>query len=393
MRTKIIAFFSIICLAVMLQMPSAWATEMSANQNQTENGSQEGGNSSDTQTVPETDGQDTEEQPPIEYKVVKVKDKIPLLAGETRYVSTSVPYDAELETSNPKVVLVANSGLILGKKAGTATVTMTSGDTKTIYTIVVKDTVDLIIFAGQSNMCGSGGNKAQAPMAKLGTAYEFDVLAKQPKCLIMKEPFGEGANRSQGLDDHKIYSASGTLVSAFCINYYKQTKTPVVGIPAAWGGSSTNTWLKRGLLDTTVSRIKKTKSYLKKNKVNIRHIYVVWYQGESDAMQGFGQKRHIQSMKQIYKKLKKVGVEQVMVIQIGHYMRDTLLNLDIMEAQVKLCKKDSHFTLVSKKAKSLYDSSGVNYSDSIHINQNGLNKIGYDAGTNAGKYAKKHSKK
>lgn len=336
--------------------------------------------------VPAEDTQET-------ITVVREKEKIRMLPGEYRYVKASIASDAIVESSDTRILQVANSGLMRARKAGEAKVTVTEGTTQTIVTVVVTDEVDLIIFAGQSNMCGSGGNKDSAPQPSVGTAYEFDVATGSKSCIIMKEPFGQGTNRRQGLDDDKIYSTSGTLVSSFCISYYKQTKTPVVGVPASWGGSSTNTWLKRGLVKETKRRVNLAKKSLKKNKIKIRHIYMVWYQGESDVMQGCSEAKYIKNMKAIYQKMKTVGVEQMMIIQIGRDRSAPDSGYTIMGAQSKLCKTDKHFTMVSTLPKILYDESGYYYSDVIHINQNGLNKIGTQAGKKAGQYAKKHKKK
>nr|MBQ8251779.1 hypothetical protein [Lachnospiraceae bacterium] len=335
-----------------------------------------------------TDGGQTE------YTITRVKKKIQMLRGETRMISTIIPPDSTFESSNAKIVSVANNGQAIANKAGTVTITHTTGTEKIIYTVKVNDEVDLIVFAGQSNMCGSGGNKAQAPTPEYGTAYEYDITTKSKKCIRMKEPFGEGTNRSKGVEDNKTYSTSGTLVSAFCINYYKQTKTPVVAVSSACGGSSTNTWLNRGLVKETQKRLKLAKKYLKKNKIKIRHIYMVWYQGESDAQQAVSAKTYMSRMKKIYRKMKKTGVEKVFMIRIGYdAMGPRATYSTIMSAQKKLCSQDKNFILVSKKASGFMKSYRRYYSDNIHINQKGLNKIGYEAGKAAGKYAKKHSKK
>lgn len=332
---------------------------------------------------------------PIRYKVTKDKQIRYILPGEENVVKSVIPRDAVVTSSNDKVIQVANNGRMKARKPGKAKITMTSDEEKTKYIVTVEviSQVDLIIFAGQSNMCGSGGNKMQAPTPKAGTAYEFDVATNSKKCLSMREPFGQGTNRRRGLDDHRQYSVSGTLVSAFSIAYFKQTKMPVVGVPAAWGGSSTNTWLNRGLVSETQKRVKQAKQYLKKKNIKIRHIYMVWYQGESDAQQGYAPETHMKNMKKIYKRMKTVGVEQIMIIQIGRDANRPDVGYPIMQAQTNLCKQDKHFTFVSGKAKTFLDNFWGYYSDSIHINQRGLNIIGTEAGTNAGKYAKKHSKK
>lgn len=336
-------------------------------------------------------GTDGEAQETVEYTIVKEKEKIKMISGEMRMVTMVIPGDSTFESSNTKVIVVANNGQMKAKKAGTAKVTHTTGTTKTIYTVKVSDEVDLIVFAGQSNMCGSGGNASQAPTPAMGTAYEFDITTDSNRTILMKEPFGEGTNRANGLESTGRYSTNGTLVSAFCINYYKQTKVPVVGVSCAWGGTSTNTWLNRGLVTKTQKNLKLAKKQLKKNKIKIRHIYMVWYQGESDAMQGVSESTYISRMKKIYKKMKSVGVERVFVIRIGHNLAMPNANYSIMKAQDKLCAKNKNFVLVSKKASKYVDQS--HYADTIHLNQKSLNTVGYEAGKAAGKYVKKNTKK
>lgn len=335
------------------------------------------------ETDPEADTQ-------IEYTVTKVPGKINMLAGETRYVSTSIPYTATFESSDPKIAAVANSGLVEARKKGTVKITQTDGTTKKVYTVKVNDTVDLIIFAGQSNMCGSGGNSGAAPKPDTGTAYEFDISTNTKKCITMKEPFGEGTSRINGLEDSGTYSTKGSLVSAFCINYYKQTKIPVVGVSASWGGTSTNTWLNRGLVKETQRRVRLAKKYMKKKGIKIRHTYMVWYQGESDAAQGLEGWQYNNRMKKIYTKMKKVGVKKVFMIRIGQNQAAIGQTDEIVKAQKKLCDTNKNFIMVSKSAYQFGLNPGAYHYDAIHINQTGLNKIGYEAGKAAGKYAKKH---
>ncbi len=334
----------------------------------------------------------TQEDTTIEYTVTKEPGKILLIPGEMRMISTVLPVGATYESNNTKVVLVSNSGQLIAQRAGTAKVTQTCGNEKKIFTIKVNDTVDLIVFAGQSNMCGSGGAAELAPTPSPGTAYEFDITTNTKRCILMKEPFGEGRNRNNGLITNSKYSTKGTLASAFAINYYKQTKTPVVGIPCAWGGSSTNTWLERGLVSETQRVVKLAKKKLKKDKIKVRHIYMVWYQGESDASQGRTASKYISNMKKIYSRMKKVGVEKIFMIKIGHDLTAPDKDYTIMSAQTKLCKTNKNFVLVSKKAPKFYASYRSYYTDTIHINQKGLNKIGYEAGKAAGIYVKKNTK-
>lgn len=356
--------------------------EVHAADTSSDNSSQSGG---------EEQGQAPEEE--IVYTVKKASEKVLMMPGETRMIKTSISPTATYTSSNTKVVAVSGAGQVQAKKPGTAKITEIDGTVKTIYTVKVHETVDIIVFAGQSNMAGAGGNYKLAPVPAYGTAYEFDVSTNTKKCMLLKEPFGEGVNRVNDLENKNVISTRGTIASAFSINYYKKTKTPVVGLACFWGGSSTNTWLNRGLVKTTQKNIKSAKKYLKKKNVEVRHIYMVWFQGESDAEQGLSASKYISRMNKIYKKVKSVGVEKVFVITIGEDTGHPDRNDTIISAQKKLCRKYNAFIMASQTAPKLYESRSSYYSDTVHFNQYALNKIGYEAGKVAGNYAKKHSKK
>ena len=129
---------------------------------------------------------------------------------------------------------------------------------------------------------------------------------------------------------------------------------------------------------------------MKKKGIKIRHTYMVWYQGESDAAQGLEGWQYNNRMKKIYTKMKKVGVKKVFMIRIGQNQAAIGQTDEIVKAQKKLCDTNKNFIMVSKSAYQFGLNPGAYHYDAIHINQTGLNKIGYEAGKAAGKYAKKH---
>ena len=117
---------------------------------------------------------------------------------------------------------------------------------------------------------------------------------------------------------------------------------------------------------------------------------MVWYQGESDAAQGLEGWQYNNRMKKIYTKMKKVGVEKVFMIRIGQNQAAIGQTDEIVKAQKKLCNTNKNFIMASKSAYQFGLNPGTYHYDAIHINQTGLNKIGYESGKAAGKYAKKH---
>ena len=87
----------------------------------------------------------------------------------------------------------------------------------------------------------------------------------------------------------------------------------------------------------------------------------------------------------------KTKVEKCMIISIANYTLDPVIGENfrrIQKAQKSLCQNNKNFVLISTKATSL--SSEYFREDGLHILQDGLNKIGTEAGRNAGKYAKTH---
>ena len=337
--------------------------------------------------------QDDTQQSEPQMKVIHEKEKIYLISGEVRMLSINTSQVISISSQDPKVCAVNGYGQMFGKKAGTTTVTIQSEYVKQIYTVIVRDTVDLIVFAGQSNMCGAGGDYTQAPLPKAGTAYEFNIATSDDqKIVTMREPFGNGTNRAFMVNG-KYMVGNGTLCSCFAIAYYKKTGVPVVGVPAGWGGTTSNTWLSSGILEETLTRLTKAKKYLIKNKCKVRHIYVVWYQGESDGQKGYSGDQFTANMKKIWKKFKKKGCEKMFMIRIAQDLNAIGKWNEIAAAQTSLCKKNKDFILASTVADNMHQSPGQWYADSVHLNQKGLNKVGTAAGKCAGKYAKKASKK
>ncbi|MBO4337818.1 MAG: hypothetical protein J5842_07065, partial [Lachnospiraceae bacterium] len=303
-------------------------------------------------------------------------EKIQMIPGEQRILAPTSSPGSIYETADPDIVMINGYGQMTAKKPGTVKVAKTENGMRTIYQVVVRESVDLIIFAGQSNMAGAGGDYQLAPRPEAGTAYEYNFNEEEEKKLLtIREPFGNGTNRAYILNGRYV-SGNGTLTSAFCIAYYNKAKTPIVAVPAAWGGTSTNSWLKNNMLSSTISRMKKAKRFLKKNKVKIRHIYIVWYQGESDGQCGYSGDTYIKNMKKIWKQFKRQGAEKIFMIKIAQQINKPGIMNEIQSAQVKLCKKEKDFLMASTVASTMHENVGKWYFDVIHINQGGLNVIG-----------------
>lgn len=304
-----------------------------------------------------------------------------LLKGESFKLEVDTDKKVTYKSNNPSIASVSKSGLVRAKKAGKTTIIMKTGQKKYSCKITVSDTVDLILFSGQSNMTGRG-DASLAPALTDGAGYECKAVTKPSSIEPIKEPFGMGQDRGTMADGSL---RTGSLVTAFTNAYYKQTKTPVVAVSATVAGSGRVSWSTLHYKEAA-KRLNAAQKALKKKKIKIRHIYIVHMQGENDGFAGSSVKDYTESLKLYYKNMKKnTDVEACMIIRIGKYVKDRSLYDKVIKAQTNLCKTDENFVLISTKAATLPDS---NYAeDGIHIKQSGLNTIGKEAGKHAGIYA------
>ena len=114
-------------------------------------------------------------------------------------------------------------------------------------------------------------------------------------------------------------------------------------------------------------------------KVNIRHIYMVWLQGETDAYLEVSEEEYIGEMQKMLFTLQPYGVERCFLIQIGNGICDGFAfdSTIIQKAQETLCETDENFVLVSTLGKSLSEPPYME--DGIHFTQQAMNILGEDA--------------
>lgn len=246
---------------------------------------------------------------------------------------------------------------------------------------------DLILFMGQSNMSGAGGNAAEAPELIKGAGYEYRAITAPEELSVLTEPFGEQEHKEGFLDDRELIPRGGSLVTSFVNAYYKETKERVVAVSASRGSAQISSFNEK-LVEDVIDRLENAKRVMTKQQVNIRHIYMVWFQGETDAYVGTEEEQYIGGMQKLLHTLQPYGVEKCFVIQIGNVKmgEETVDTAPMREIQEKLCETDENFVLVSTLPAAL---TGPSYTeDGIHFTQQGLNLIGEDAGKNMGIYIK-----
>lgn len=245
-------------------------------------------------------------------------------------------------------------------------------------------TMDVILFMGQSNVSGAGGDASLAPELTEGAGYEFRAVTDPEHLHVLEEPFGENENRG-ALDDTELVERNGSMVTAFVNAYYEETGTPVVGISASVGSSSLDGWLNRGRKEEAAARLVEARECLKKERVEIRHIYMLWFQGEADANLETTKEEYKMMLRQLVSYMEEQGVEACFLVELGPDLTDPAKHQEIMEAQREICEESEDIILASELPAKL---TGDDMKDKggIHFTQKALNLIGEDAGKNAGAY-------
>lgn len=243
-------------------------------------------------------------------------------------------------------------------------------------------TVDLVIFAGQSNMAGGGGDAGSAPAVPKDHGYEFRC-GKVPTGLYnIEEPFGI---YQDGYLSDPDGIRKGSLVSAFSNSYYQATGVPVLAFSATRSGSPISYWQSPQVQAEMVRKFDLVNAWCNSNNVVIRRKYLVWLQGETDAMAGMNSETYESNLSSVFDCLFSRGLEQVFIVTIGQAAGVPCAYDNVANAQVSLCQKDPRFSLGTDVLRVL----PAEYTpDTIHYNQKALNTAGTQAAAVAALYTK-----
>ena len=253
------------------------------------------------------------------------------------------------------------------------------------------ETVDLVIFAGQSNMSGKGEAK-DAPEVKKG--YEFRAISDPDGLYNIIEPFGINECTPDGANDfflnQMVLRKRGSLVSSFANTYYEMTGVPIVAVSCSEGASKVSDWMHGGSNhDDLMNRYELAKAYLDQSEgFKVRYVYMVWCQGESDGDAGVTGAEYYERLKSFSGEFLDQGlVDAFMVIQTGTYGENWDKYNEIREAQKKLCLENDKCIMLSEIARFFYESGKM--SDNYHYTQEGYNELGKNAGFAAARYSMK----
>ena len=220
--------------------------------------------------------------------------------------------------------------------------------------------IDLIVFAGQSNMSGRG-NADMAVICDISAGYEYKAVSNPGSLVPIREPFGLGEDKMGAIwdyDSQGVSKRSGSMVSAVVQTYYSRTGRMTVGVSASIGGSDTIQWKKIYVADA-VERMERAKEYLSENRFSVGNIFVVWCQGESDGDAKRSAEDYMAVTRDIFREFRNHGAEACFLVQTGHYnyidfpgITDGLTGKEwddrykiIRDAQSLLCRTDDQFIL------------------------------------------------
>jgi len=248
--------------------------------------------------------------------------------------------------------------------------------------------VDLFLFSGQSNMAGRGivceKWPQPAPAVRFGAGWEYRAVTAPDRLSPMVEPFGVLENRENGIDDGNM--KTGSMVSSFTNAYYNETEMPIVGISASKGGSSILEWQPgTPMLEDVVSRLESARQFLSDEHCAIRHVFLVWCQGETDGDHGMPAEEYQEKFTCMWNRLKETEVEKCFLVRIGKYNGAERITYEpIRKAQEELVKCLSDVVMVSRSFTSMKHRALMK--DAFHYYQTAYNEVGEEAGKNAGRF-------
>lgn len=242
-----------------------------------------------------------------------------------------------------------------------------------------QDGVDIILFAGQSNMAGRG--KAHlAPYVKEG--YEFRPVSAPKKLFHLQEPFGKTEDNPTGINDEN--KKSGSLVSSLVNAYYDCTRRIVVGISASKGGSSILEWQPKSPYCTDIlERLQRCENFLHQQNIPIKSRFLVWCQGETDGDHAMSSDEYKMRFTALQNALSEAGIEETFLIQIGNKKDEPKKYQQIIYAQRELAQEKQ--VVLIANAFEWMDRLDL-MKDNYHYTQTGYNLCGDQAGLNLAAY-------
>ena len=233
--------------------------------------------------------------------------------------------------------------------------------TITVTATADSNVVDVCLFAGQSNMDGRG-DASEAPVVTAGTAYKWD------------------ASNNAVVD----FTAENSLIPAFVKTYYEEMGVPIVEVKKAEGGVTIDFYINT-YLTNALTQLQNCITYLENNSKTVRHVFMLWNQGESDVDGdgNTGTAAYEASFETLRTAALAAGVEEIFIINIGQASNGNFDFAPIRTALQDVCNGTNTFMVCDK-----YYNATQYMKDRWHYNQIVYNVVGAKAAENINEYFK-----
>ena len=249
--------------------------------------------------------------------------------------------------------------------------------------------VDLIMFMGQYNMSGEGGDASLAPKVSEEAGMEFRPISDPTRLYRIEEPFGANENNPSGLNEFPGVK-KGSLVSSFVNEYHDLTGRRVIAVSASMSNTDMEIWTSEGVMTDVRQRLENSVSYLENNGYKIGHIYGLWLHGEADGLKGSTADSYKNSLEKIMTPMFKAGLEKLFIITPGRTIDYTDIYNTIVESEIDLCKKNNHYAIATTVLSKVSTEYMV---DQYHYNQHVLNYVGQEAAKSVAYYTQNNVEK
>lgn len=250
--------------------------------------------------------------------------------------------------------------------------------------------VDLILFAGQSNMAGRGVTcdrwPEPAPVVTPGAGWEFRAVSDPTRLYPVAEPFGAAENREDGVNDcwGEVRAKTGSMVTAFVNAYFAGCGVPVIAVSASKGGSSIAQWQPGGaFLTDALSRLAAARRWLTENGHVIRRTLCAWCQGETDGDLGTPEADYLAGFDAMLGAMHSAGIAQLLMVRIGqcNIPGSEARYVPMIALQDRIAETRGDVTMVSTCFAGMRERGLMK--DSFHYYQQAYNEAGTEAGRSA----------
>ena len=255
---------------------------------------------------------------------------------------------------------------------------------------------DVFVFLGQSNMQGQAEGLPEANPSVEG-AFEYRCLTDT--LVPLAHPVGEtvlwGMKPMTFSADYvwdvwdeiaflSAHNGGASLAPYFANAYVKKCGRGVIAVHCAKGATRIAEWTSETKrFDHAVKKTMLAVEKARSQGIAVKDVYVLWFQGESDAEAGTPKSDYKKALTQIKNAWKKAAcIRRFGIVRVGNFAMDERDDA-IQSAQDELCVSDADFFMATRITERIFGQTEMMNPDAFgHFGIKGLEAIGNDAGKN-----------